>query len=166
MSEVILFEAVTTPHSALSARGMRWLCGAGLGLALAPALLSVVLGAWPVLGFVGGEVGLMLGMVALHRRWSLRAVEQVLLTEGRLRLRRADGRGRQEMLDLDPYWTRLELEERPGAVPLLVARARGRHMEIGRYLSAEEKRNLHAALGSALNRYRNPVFDNPQLREE
>lgn len=164
MSEVVLFEAVSAPPASLSPRGMRWLCGMAIGTALVPAVLFAILGAWPVLGFLGGEVGLVLGLVAAHRRWSRAAEERVLLTEGRLLLRRADGRGRQESAELDPYWTRLHLEERPGAVPLLEARSRGRRMEIGRFLSAEEKRELHDRLQGALRAYRTPVFDNPQLR--
>jgi uncharacterized membrane protein len=163
--ETILFEAVSSPPAALSARGMRWLCGLGAGVAAVPALLFTLLGAWPVLGFLGVEVVLVLGLVAAHRRWSRAAVERVLLTEGRLTVRRADGRGGQEAAELEPYWTRLDLEERAGAVPVLTVRARGRRVEIGRFLAAEEKRALAAALDGALREYRTPRFDNPQLRD-
>jgi len=163
--EPILFEAVSTPPAGLSARGMRWLAGLAVLGAAVPALLFAALGAWPVLGFLGGEVVLVLFLVALHRSWNRRAVETVLLAGGRLRLRRQDGRGHEEAADLDAYWARLTLEERDGAVPLLTAEARGRRMEIGRFLSPEEKRDLAAALEGALRRYRTPVFDNPQLRE-
>ena len=37
--------------------------------------------------------------------------------------------------------------------------------EIGRALGEAEKRDLAASLARALHRARNPVFDNPQLRE-
>jgi uncharacterized membrane protein len=163
--EVVLFEAVTSPPVGLSARGMRWFCWLAVAGAAAPALLFALLGAWPVLGFVGGEVPIVLGLVALHRRWSRAAVETVLLTEGRLSVHRADGRGGQEAAELDPYWTRLEMEERPGAVPVLRAHARGRSVELGRFLSAEDKHALADALGGALHGFKNPVFDNPQLRD-
>jgi uncharacterized membrane protein len=164
LSEAILFQAVSSPPAGLSARGMRWLCGLGTAVAAVPAVLFAVLGAWPVLGFLGGEVLLVLGLVAIHRRWSRGAVETVLLTEGRLSIRRADGRGGQEAAELEPYWTRLVLAERNGTSPVLTAHARGRQVEIGRFLSAEEKRALAAALEGALRTYRTPRFDNPQLR--
>lgn len=164
-AEPILFEAVSTPPAGLSARGMRWLAALALLGAAIPAILFTVLGAWPVLGFLGGEVALVLGLVALHRSQSRRAVETVWLAGGRLRLCRRDGRGAEERADLDAYWARLTLHERDGAVPLLTAEARGRRMEIGRFLSAPEKRDLAAALETALRRYRIPVFDNPQLRD-
>jgi uncharacterized membrane protein len=163
--ETILFEAVTSPPPTLSARGMRWLAGLAMAAAAVPAVLFALLGAWPVLGFLGGEVLLVLGLVAAHRRWNARAVETVRLEGGRLLVRRADGRGRQEASELEPYWTRLDLRERQGTVPVLVAHARGRQVEIGRFLAAEEKRALAEALEAALRRYRTPRFDNPQLRD-
>ena len=163
-AEAILFEAVTMPPAGLSARGMRWLCGLVAMLATLPATLFALLGAWPVLGFIGGEVFVVLGLVALHRRRCRAAVEKVMLTAERLVVTRDNGSGRRERAVLDPYWARLDLEERHGAVPLLTARARGRSVEIGRFLPAEEKRALADALGSALRHYRNPIFDNPQLR--
>ena len=69
-------------------------------------------------------------------------------------------------MTLDPYWTRLRLEERPGRVSLLLLRQRQRDVEIGKLLGEEQKRDLAAALEAALRRYREPVFDNPQLRED
>ena len=38
-------------------------------------------------------------------------------------------------------------------------------MEVGAELGEAEKRDLAEALNLALHRHRNPVFDNPQLRE-
>lgn len=162
--ETILFEAVTKPPAALSARGLRWLCALAAVAAAVPAILFTLMGAWPVLGFLGLEVAVVLGLVAMHRRWSRAAVESVQLTEGRLLVRRTDGRGRQENAELEAYWAQLTLEERPGAAPVLTASARGRTAEIGRFLAAEEKRALAEALQAALRRYRDPRFDNPQLR--
>jgi uncharacterized membrane protein len=163
-ADPILFEAVSSPPRSLSRRGMAWLCGlAGLAAAL-PGVLFALLGAWPVLGFLGVEVALVLGLVALHRRWSAAAVETLHLSEGVLRVSCADGRGGRAQVVLDPYWTRLEMAERHGVAPRLSLSCRGREVEIGRFLSEPEKRDLAAALEAALRRYRAPVFDNPQLR--
>jgi len=159
----VLFEAVSHPPAGLSARGMRWLAGGAAAAAAVPASIAALLGAWPVFGFLGGEIVLLLGLMTLHRRRARASVETVLLTDGRLLLRRCNGRGEPERADLDAYWARLELEERPGAVPVLRAHARGRSVELGRFLSAEEKQSLAAALDAALRLYQNPRFDNPQL---
>lgn len=158
--EPILFEAVTRPPAGLSARGMRWLCGLAIAVAAVPAIGFALLGAWPILGFLGGEVVLVLGLLALHRQWQGGRLETVLLTGDRLLVLRRD-RGREERAELEPYWARVALEP-SGA---LVASARGRSVEIGCYLAPEEKHALAEALKAALARYRSPRFDNPQLRD-
>jgi uncharacterized membrane protein len=164
VSPAVLFEAVSTPPAGLSARGMRWLCIVLAALAAIPATLIIVLGAWPVLPFLGVEVLFGLGAVALHRRWRRGAVETVRLTEDRLTVRRRDGRGGQEFFALEPYWARIELIEAAGAVPALYAHARGTRVELGAFLAPDEKRSLYAALDKALRSYREPRFDNPQLQ--
>lgn len=162
--DAILFEAVSTPPRSLSLRGMRWVCGLAVAAALPPALLFSLLGAWPVLGFFGLELGVLIAMMGLHQRWSARAMETVQLTAGRLRVVTANGRGGLREAELEPYWTEVTLEEEAGGVARLALVQRGRRVELGCFLSAEEKRDLAAALATALRRYRNPVFDNPQLR--
>jgi uncharacterized membrane protein len=159
-----LFEAIFTPARSLGRRGMWVLSLALAGLSVLTGGLFLVLGAWPIIGFTGMEAALVLGLVALHRRWSARAQEVLVLTEARLTISRTDVRGRREELALDPYWTRLRLEERPGRVSLLVLRRRGEAIEIGRLLGEAQKRDLATALDDALRRWREPVFDNPQLR--
>ncbi|GGC32733.1 membrane protein [Siccirubricoccus deserti] len=162
----VLFEAICTPARSLGRRGMVMLSVALLGGAAATGGLFLALGAWPVLGFAGIEAGLVLFLVSLHRRWSQRSMEVLLLTEGSLTIRRTDARGRQREFSLDPYWARLRLEERPGRVSLLVLERRGEAIEVGQLLGEAQKRDLAAALGAALRRWREPAFDNPQLRED
>jgi uncharacterized membrane protein len=163
--EPAVFEAVCTPPAGLSSRGLRLLAAAVIGFSAAVALLFAWLGAWPIIGFAGAEAALVIGLLALHRRWSRRMMEVLRLEGGRLVIQRTDWRGRRETLALDPYWTRLSLEERPGRVSALVLRHRRRAVEIGALLGEEQKRDLAGALGAALRSYREPVFDNPQLRE-
>jgi len=161
----VLFEAICTPARSLGERGMTVVAGIVTGASLAIGVLFLSLGAWPILGFCGAEAALVLGLMVLHRRWARRSMEMLILTEDRLTIRRTDRRGRREEIGLDPYWARLELEERPGKVSLLVLRQRTGAVEIGRLLGEEQKRDLAEALGGALRRWREPEFDNPQLRE-
>ncbi|MBX9592963.1 MAG: DUF2244 domain-containing protein [Roseomonas sp.] len=163
-SDPILFEAVSTPPRSLSDRGMRWLILLSCLGAAIPAVLFTVLGAWPVLPFLGIEVLLVLFLVTLHRRWTKAAREVVRLTEGRLHVATADGRGGRRVTEFEPYWTRVMLEEEVEGSPRLMLVQRGRRIELGTFLAPEEKRDLARALSAALSRYRSPVFDNPQLR--
>lgn len=165
-TDPILFEAICTPARSLGRRGMFAVAGGVLAGSLTIGGIFSLFGAWPVLGFTGLEAVLVLSLLALHRRWSARSMEMLVLTEGRLTIRRTDAHGRQEALTLDPYWARLRLEERPGRVSLLVLQQRQRRVEIGQLLGEDQKRDLAEALEAALRRYREPVFDNPQLRED
>lgn len=164
-AEPVLFEAICQLPAGLSAQGARVVAVLVIAFSALVGGLFTWLGAWPILGFTGAEAALVLGLLALHRRWSRRAMEVVQLSGGRLTIRRTDWRGRREERVLDPYWARLVLEERPGRVSALLLRQRHEAVEIGALLGEEQKRDLAGALDDALRRYRMPVFDNPQLRE-
>jgi len=156
----VLFEAISTPQRSLHPVALLLLGALSAIWTLGGGLLFLLMGAWPVLPFLGLESGLVLLLVWLHHRWSSRAWEIVSLTSSRLVIRRTDWRGRGEEAALDPYWARVELSERGG----LALVQRERRVEIGCFLSEEEKQDLAAALKAALADYRQPVFDNPQLR--
>jgi uncharacterized membrane protein len=96
--------------------------------------------------------------MALYRRWARGSGETVTLMEGRLTIRRRDGRKREEA-SFDPFWARVRWE----GTKLYIGQ-RQRVMEIGRFLGPEEREDLARVLENVLRRYREPVFDNPQLR--
>ena len=158
-----LFEAVITPPRGFGFAGLR-AAALLLGLpAVGVTVLFVILGAWPVMGFLGAELGLVLGLLALHTRRGARRREIVALTAEGLTVTRVDGRARRAVV-LDPYWSRVALRERAGAACALWLTGRGQAVEIGQDLGDAERRALAEALGEALRRYREPRFDNPQLR--
>ena len=163
--EPVLFEAVCTPPSSFTRRGFRGLVVVATVGSLLPAGLALTFNAWPVMGFLGGEVVLVLALVAWHARRSARVMETLLLTGETLRIARTDARGRKETLVLEPYWLRVRLEEEPAGPTRLLLLQRQRVFEIGRSLSVEDKRALAESLRDALGRYREPIFDNPQLRD-
>lgn len=164
LAETVLFQAVCTPPRSFSARGFRVLAGMLAVLATAQSILFLIIGAWPVLPFLGIEIGAALALVAYHARGAARMMEIVLLTPERLVVTRTDARGRREELVLDPYWARAVFRPDPAHAGVLRLESRGRSAEVGRHLAAEEKAALHEALSGALHRARRPDFDNPQLR--
>jgi uncharacterized membrane protein len=163
--EPVLFEAVCTAHQSLGDRGMVAVAVFVVVASAGVATLFSALGAWPVVGFTGLEVLLVLGLLARHRRGGRRAVEVLALVGDRLLVRRTDARGRREELALDAYWARVRLEERQGTASRLLVTERRRRVEVGGLLGDAERRELAAMLSEALRRYREPVFDNPQLRD-
>jgi uncharacterized membrane protein len=159
-----LFEALTTPHQSGTPTGLRVIAGLVLTGSAVLTVLFWTLGAWPVAGFMGGEVVLVLSMLRAHRRWSARIAERITLSGGRLCVDRTDRRSRRQVVEFDAYWARVLLLPRPGRVSELRLAARGRSTEIGSFLSDDEKAELADALRRALRDFRSPVFDNPQLR--
>lgn len=159
-----LFQAVIVPHRSLSARQLKILIGVLAGASGCVMTIFWLLGAWPVIGFSGAEILLVIALLRMHAAGA-RAGELVLLTERELRLVRTDAKGRRREAVLDPTWLTVSIEERRGRVPALWLVARERRTELGASLGETEKRALAQSLAAALDRRRNPRFDNPQLRD-
>ncbi len=164
MKDVPLFQAVIVPHRSLSPAALKRLLAVICIMCSASAGIFVWLGAWPVGGFTGIELLLAAFLFRLNSR-AVRGSELVMLSGNGLRVLRTDPRGRKSEITLQPGWLNLVVEERPGRVPGLVLVARDVRVEIARSLGEDEKRDLAEALAAALDRMRNPRFDNPQLRD-
>ncbi len=157
------FEALITPHRSLGPTGLRRLVAFLLLLSAGVSTMLWFLGAWPVIGFNGVEMGLALALLYRNHR-DQRRVERLVLSSDGLLVQRIGRRGKAVSRRLDAGWLQAVLLDRPGRTPALLLIDRGHRMEIGADLGEDEKRSLAAALRSALYRQRNPVFDNPQLR--
>ena len=160
-----LFQAVLVPHRSLSRRGLYTLIGCICGSSAIISTLFFLLGAWPVAGFSGAEVGLALLMLRLHARAARRS-ELILLTPGLIRILRTDAQGQTTERRLDASWLNVVLEERNARVPALLLASRSAQQEIARDLGEAAKRELATSLAAALHHSRHPVFDNPQLRHD
>jgi uncharacterized membrane protein len=158
-----MFEAELKPHRSLSRRGLGFAIGGMCLGSLTVTSLMALLGAWPVIGFNGAELLLALVLIWLNVR-AARARETIRLSAAELCVLRRDASGRQTRIALSPDWLNVVLEERAGTVPKLLLTARGVSCEVARQLGEAEKRDLAAALARALQRWRHPRFDNPQLR--
>jgi uncharacterized membrane protein len=163
-AEDLLFEAVITPHRSLSRRGRNTLVGALIGLNVLVSTGMWWVGAWPVAGFSGIEIGLAVLLLRLNTR-AARACELLLLSAERLAVIRIDRHGRRQEHTLDPSWLNVRLEERPGRVPRLLVGSRNVYQEVAAQLGEEQKRDLAQALKDALHRWRNPRFENAQLQD-
>ena len=151
----LLFEATLKPHRSLSRRGIIIVIAGMLSGSLVVTSLMALLGAWPVAGFNGADLLLAVFLFRLNIR-AARAVEVITLSRSALIVTMTDQHGRRASTTLAPYWLK--------AVPRLVLAGRGQKVEIARSLGEEEKRDLAEALVRALHRWRNPRFDNPQLK--
>jgi len=163
-TDATLFEAMIIPHRSLSPRGLRVLIAVIAVLSLLLVLRFWLIGAWPVAGFGVIEIGLAVFLLSLNARRA-RASELVAISRAVVRITRTGSDGRRAECVLPLAWLNAVLEEAPGRVPRLLLVQRGRREEIAAQLGEAEKRDLWSALRDALHDARNPLFDNPQLRE-
>ncbi len=164
-AEPCYFEAVIVPHRSLSSRGLKILIGAICALSVCSTSVFWWLGAWPIAGFNGVEITAALLLLRYNAR-AVRANEVILLSGSSLKVIRTTQDGTRTEREVSPAWINVHLQDRPGRVPGLFLAAHGTRLEVGASLGEPEKLDLAAALKEALHRWRNPVFDNPQLAVE
>ncbi len=165
VAEPAAFEAVIIPHRSLSRKGLNRFCVAIGSMCGVNAGVFIWMGAWPVGGFTGLEL-LLAALLLRINVLGARAREVVRLGPAGLVIDRTDAKGVRSGRTMPAMWLRVVLQERAGSIPRLWLVAREVREEIARTLGEDKKRDLAAALDQALHRWRNPVFDNPQLRVE
>ncbi|MCX7890593.1 MAG: DUF2244 domain-containing protein [Rhodobacteraceae bacterium] len=143
------------PHRSLSNRGFAAFILATAAMLSVPLL--VLLGhpaVWVILPFMGlALAGTWLAIRRSDR--DARLVEVLTLAPDRLRIVRREPGGRERSWEANPYWVRLRLYAGEGPVPnYLTLRgggdAEGREVEIGAFLSAEERLSLKGEIEAAL----------------
>src|SRR5258707_6747746 len=105
--EPTLFSAVLTPHRSLGAAGFLALMALLSALSFAAGLVFYLVGAWPVVGFLGLDVALVYWAFRASYRTAA-AYEQVTMTPSELRIRKVSHRGEVKEWTLNPVWVRLD----------------------------------------------------------
>jgi uncharacterized membrane protein len=149
-SERRIFSARLTPHRSLSRSNFRLLLIVVGAAGLFTALPFVILGAWPVAGFMGLDVALIYFAFRANFR-DARAYEDVTLTPLELHLAKVSAKGARADWRFNPSWVRLEREEDEefGLQRLTVA-SRGARIEIAHYLGPDDKARFATELSRAL----------------
>ena len=152
--EPALFSAIITPHRSLSRTGFLLVMALIGGVSFVGGVLFFILGAWPVVGFLGLDVLLVYWAFRANYR-AAAAFEEVTVTASELRLRKVSHRGRVSEWTLNPLWTRLDREthEDFGLLRLFLV-SRGQRLAIAGFLAPEERESFAAALSAALGEAR------------
>jgi uncharacterized membrane protein len=153
-AEPTLFSAIITPHRSLSGPGFLAVMALVGGLSFIGGMFFFLLGAWPVIGFLGLDVVLVYWAFRANYR-AAAAFEEVTVTPSELRLRRVSHRGEVAEWTLNPLWTKLDREtnEEFGLLKLFLV-SRGLKFPVAGFLSPKERESFAAALSTSLGEAR------------
>jgi uncharacterized membrane protein len=149
------FSAVLMPHRSLGPAGFMVLMTAVCLVSFGTGTLFYLLGAWPVIGFMGLDVVLIYIAFKLNFR-ALRLYETVDLTQDALTITRVAPSGRAQSWSFNPYWVRLSLQERIGRSSELSLASHGKRLVFASFLTDAEREDFASALSSALSSARSP----------
>lgn len=141
------------PYRSLSLRGFQVFIAVLAGLMSLIGIGFYLLGAWPVLGFLGLEIFI----VWYAFKWNYRSgqlVETVAITPHHIDVSRTDWRGRTTTVRLNGAWIKAELETEEKRHGRLYLRQHARKLEIGAFMPPAEKPSLADALNASLARLR------------
>ena len=141
------------PHRSLSQRGFVGFVGltaALIAVPLLPNLGSPVL--WALLPFLLATIwGIWFALRKNGRDRDI--VEDLSLTPDRITLVRHGPKGQRQDWEANPYWVRVVLHETGGPVPnYLTLKGGGREVELGAFLSEEERVALKGEIDAKLHR--------------
>jgi uncharacterized membrane protein len=149
-AESAIFSALITPHRSLGSTGFLILMLCIGGLSFVSGIAFLLLGAWPVFGFLGLDVALV--YIAFRASFrAARAYEEVTVKASELTVRKVSHHGRVREWTLNPVWVRLDriVHEEFGIERLFLV-SHGRRLSIANFLGPDEKASFARALSRAL----------------
>ena len=145
------WRATLTPHRSLTRAGFIAIMSLLAGANLTAGTVFFLAGAWPVAGFLGLDV--LAIWWAFRRNFAdARRTERIEITEHELLIERHAHGKEREVTRFVRRWVRVELEDdiERQLVGNLFVKCRGRMVEIGQFLSPQERRHLAHELRTAL----------------
>jgi uncharacterized membrane protein len=160
-AEPELFVALLTPHRSLNRTGFLIVMVFLSTVSFATGVVFLLMGAWPVFGFLGLDVLAIYFAFRINFRRA-RACEQISVTPSVLRVRRVSHRGHVMEWAFNPLWVRLDQEaDDEYGVERLYLSSRGKRIAIGNFLAPSEKASFSKALAAALAAARRGPSYNP-----
>ena len=151
MQDAQRFSARLTPHRSLGPRGFLVLMAVLCAVSFIAGVIFWLAGAWPVVGFFGLDVLLVYLAFKLNYA-SARRYETVEISGDELIVRRVVPGREPKQWTFHPYWVRVEMESDGEFHGPLYLTSHGTRLQIGAFLSGEERRDFADALRDALAR--------------
>lgn len=151
------FVITSHPHLSLGPQGFRLLLGVVIAANGFGAVMFLLMGAWPVSGFMGLDVLAL--YIAFRISYSqAHAYERISISQAQVTVERADAAGSVTSLTLPSYWAQVEFEgdEEAGMVAL---RSHGKSVPVGVFLPGFERAMFADTLRKALREARTSLPD-------
>ena len=156
-----LFSARLTPHRSLNRTGFLVLMVVVSIISFIGGIASLLMGAWPILGFFGLDALAIYWAFKVNFRRA-RAYEEVSITLTELRLRRVSHRGHVMEWRFNPLWVKLDqVSHEEFGIENLYLVARGQRVAIAGFLGPDEKASFAKALMAGLQAARRGPVYNP-----
>jgi uncharacterized membrane protein len=161
LDQPTLFSARLTPHRSLNRTGFLVLMTFLSVVSFATGIAFLLMGAWPVFGFLGLDVLVIYWAFRVNFRRAS-ATEEITVTPSELRVRRVSHRGQVAEWVLNPLWVRLDQKVHAEfGIERLYLVSRGRRVSVGSFLGADEKASFAKALLAALQAAKRGITYNP-----
>lgn len=135
------------PYRSLSPKGFKIFMLVLAGLMVTMGLGFFLAGAWPVIGFMGAEIGVLYFVFKMNYR-SARQREHLSADEKTFRIERISPDGDTKVEELQTPWLKAKLipqtnaDDKPHEHQKLILSSHGKTTEIGSFLHAAEKKEL------------------------
>ena len=146
----ILLEIILSPSIATRLPVIRWILALTGAICVLVGVLFALVGAPPVLGFMGLEIVLLFGAYRFCVR-NTKMAEHLILSNRNLIFYRVDRDGNISITNLEPRWLNVELYKVKGIASCVILTSKGRAHNVGTFLAPSEQIHLSAALNQALN---------------
>lgn len=151
----MILDLTLTPNRSLRRDQARWLLVLVGGFFLIGSIRFLILGLWPVIPFMVADVALLAWALRASYRSGGARERLVLADDGQFTFTRISPWGEARVAELEPYFTRVQIEETPLGDAHLFLASQGRRLRVGQFLSPTERREVGALIREGLARWRN-----------
>lgn len=150
-----IFSADLRPHRAMGPAGIRNVIIFTALMISIPGIFFYSIGAWPIIGLLGVDlIAITWAMTASFKSGD--AYEQVTLWPDNLEIRHVTSKGRERHHHFNPFWVRLDVtRDLENRVTRIALKNRKDRLEIGAFLTPDDKQRFARSFGQALSKTRN-----------
>lgn len=144
----IRFSRVLRPHRSSSERAIRIVTLFVLFLFIPTGTAFLVVGAWPVFGFMGLEVAALIFALRYNHKVGS-AFEAISISERTFKVSKVDHWGKRKHWTFQPQWLQVRID---GTSKQLIAGTHGKRIVIGKFLNEDEREDLCEVLKEEIRR--------------